>query len=185
MTPVKKSTWVEIQTPGEVKKTTPAPVGNPSPFKDIKIYSNNNSHSQLTEALKKYFDELKPAKKRESEFKAYEELLKDYCLQDISDGFSIVLKRAVGAHGETCHSPMAFLLKAIGRVFIEVEERRKKQREQKDSEGSEASVSRKRAESEALEEAEWEIKEQLFNKAFEGEEAKERSFGRSLSGTSI
>jgi len=151
---------------GEVGKPTTAPVENPSPFKDIKIYSNKNSHSQLPETLQKYFSELKPAKKRESELKAFEELSSDYNSQDISDCFSIVQKRGIGVDAEPCHSPMAFLSKAMNGVLVEVEGHRKKLRERSDREEHEAESKRKQAEIEASEIAEWKIKETAFLNAF-------------------
>ena len=175
-TSVEKPTQAVQSTPviksatGEVVKASVASVENPSPFKDIKIYPNKKTHSQPTDVLQKYFDELKPAKKRESELKAFEELSSDYSVQDISDCFSIVRQRGVGPGAEPCHSPMAFHSKAITGVFAEVEERRKKLRERSEREEREAAAKRERDAIDAIEAAEWEIKEQAFNKAFPGEE---------------
>lgn len=171
-TEVLKSTQVINPTPvvqatsGEVAKTTPAQVENPSPFKDIKIYSNKNSHSQPPEILQKYFAELKPAKKRESELKAFEELSSDYCSQDISDCFSIVRQRGVGTGAEPCHSPMAFLSKAMSGVLVEVEDRRKKLNQRNEREEREATAKRNKAELEAQEAAEWDLKEKAFLETF-------------------
>ena len=168
-TEVAKAAPVAIQTPEEVQKPTSAPVGNPSPFKDIKIYSNKNSHSQLPELLQKYFDELKPAKKRESELKAFQELCLDYSSQDIVDCFSVIRDRGIGSGAEPCHSPMAFLSKAMDSVFAEVEERRKKSRDRAEREQRESNAKIAKAELEARETAEWEKKEKAFLTAFPDE----------------
>jgi phage replication O-like protein O len=183
-TPVAKSTLVQKQTQaqnkaevtntvpvanqtlGEVEKTTPAPVGNTSPFKDTKIYSNKNSHSPLPELLQKYFDELKPAKKRESELKAFQELCEDYSSEDIVDCLTIVLKRGVGSAGQPCHSPMAFLSKAMDSVFVEVEETRKRSRAREDRDQREADAKRLQTEKDAQEAADWAVKESAFIAAF-------------------
>ncbi len=171
-TEVLKSTQVINPTPvvqatsGEVAKPIPAQVENPSPFKDTKTYSNKNSHSQPPEILQKYFAELKPAKKRESELKAFEELSSDYCAQDISDCFSIVRQRGVGTGAEPCHSPMAFLSKAMSGVLVEVEDRRKKLWLRNEREEREAAAKRNKAELEAREAAEWDLKEKAFLETF-------------------
>jgi len=169
---VSKQTQVINPTPvtqaasGEVTKPTSALVVNPSPFKDTKIYSNKNSHSQLPEILKKYFAELKPAKKRESELKLFQELCLDYETTDVADCFSIVRERGVGSESEPCHSPMAFLSQAIAGVLIEVEQNRIKAKGRQARQESIMEANRKRAESEAHEAAEWEMKERAFHEAF-------------------
>jgi|GEM_PF-833122 len=169
-TEVRTAPPVASMTSGEVGKTTAAQVGNSAPFKDIKTYSNKNSHSEIPEELRKYFDELKPVKKRESELKAFQELCLDYPANDIADCFFLVRNRGVGVDSEPCHSPMAFLSKAMDGVLPEIEEQRKKRREREAREKREAEAKRVQAEDQALEAAEWDRKEKAFLKAFPSEE---------------
>ena len=122
--------------------------------------------------LQKYFDELKPAKKRESEWKAFEELQAEYPAQDIADCFTFVQEHGIGGvdNPQPCHSPIAFLSKAIGEVMPKVETRRRTAHERIERERLESEAQRKRADEEADASAEWERKERAFIKTFPCEE---------------
>ena len=171
-TSVENQTQVVKSTPAEVEKTTPAQVQNPTPFKDIIKYSNKLSLSELPENLKNYFSELKPAKKRESEMKAFEELCLDYKTQDIGDAFVLLVKRGIGIAGEPCHSPMAFLSKAINGFMDEVNESRRKAAERAGREEKLLDEKRRLEAAKAQEAQEWEMKEKAFLQAFPEEKTR-------------
>lgn len=89
----------------------------------IQTKLQTNSLSGLPEELQRYFTKLKPARKRESEWGAFLELKGEYSVHDIAKCLSWVTTRGLqGTNGVaiTCHSPMAFLAKAIDRVMGEV-----------------------------------------------------------------
>ncbi|MBY0471375.1 replication protein [bacterium] len=171
-TTVTEPTPVASHTPAEVVKPTGAEVGNPTYIKDIEIYSKKNSLSSLPEKLREYFNELKPAKKRESEWKAFRELSGEYPLEDIAECFTVVSAKGVGGidGAERCHSPMAFLTKAIGEVLQEVERTRVKVHERELREQRELQAKRLGLETEAREAAEWAAKERAFKRAFPSED---------------
>ncbi|MGK5085801.1 replication protein [Bdellovibrionota bacterium FG-1] len=167
-TPVPVATQVAARTPALVSVATTAPVAAGTYFKDNSRY--RNTLSQLPDSLQKYFDELKPAKKRESEWKAFESLQGDYCAEDIADCLIRLEERGVGESAQPCHSPMAYLSKAMGEVLNEVEARRFKAHERIERELREAEAEKQKLETEAREADEWTAKENAFNKAFSSEE---------------
>lgn len=116
-------TGVEIQPPASAEKPSQGEIRNPTSFKDTKIYKNKISLSELPVNLQKYLSDLKPAKKRESEWKAFENLSQDYQTNDIADCFNLLMTQGIkGKRGsyQQCHSPMAYLAKAINEVMSEV-----------------------------------------------------------------
>jgi hypothetical protein len=140
-TPVGTATSVAKVTPAGVEKPTLAPVGNPTLFKDIKIDLKKNSLSELPESIRKYFAELKPQKKRESEWKEFETLLKDYSIQQISDSLELLEIKGTGGEGESfrpCHSPMAYLSKAISQILNQAAQLREQKRGSEDRQRREA-----------------------------------------------
>lgn len=80
------------------------------------------------------------------------------------------LRLGVGDGAKTCHSPMAFLSKAIAEVLRDVQIQRKKVRDRAENDRRAAEAERQRREIEIREAAEWTAKERAFNKAFPGEE---------------
>ena len=186
-TSVPTTTQASTRTP--VAAPTSAPVSGGTPalapaathFKDRETYSN--TPSRLPE-IRSYFDGLKPARKRESEWRAFQELQADYAAEDIADALAFIVARGVG-NGETaqpCHSPMAFLSKAMGGILPEVQEQRQKARERTEREQREAEAARRRAEDEAREASEWATKERAFVKAFPGEERQREALDELLQG---
>ncbi len=172
-TPAVKSTQVQKPTAGEVAKTTPAPVENPAPFKDIKLYSNKNSHSQGPASLRKYFDEVIPKRKRETEIQAFRELKSDFAETDISLALEHLRKQGMPGSGEHCHSPMAYLAKAMGQILELAKAGQEKQRQKHEREEIGA---RARAEKAAQKDAEDErerqnaiVREEAFLRAFSTE----------------
>ena len=174
-TPVEKVTSVANATPAPVGKATPAGVGNPTYFKDIIKYKNNSlSHSRSR--CSKYFDELKPAKKREGEWQAFESLQGDYPVEDISECLALLQERGIkrrgpnGEESQPCHSPMAYLSKAMGEIFGEVELGRQKARERIERERRDVEAAREFEATSAREAADWVVKERAFGLALPGED---------------
>jgi hypothetical protein len=171
-TKVRNPTEVRKTTTAEAGKATEAEVGKPAYLKDIKTIENKNSLSTLPEVLQKYFSELKPAKKRESEWKAFESLLSDYSAEDISDCFTEIQTRGVpvvrdGVEStEHCHSPMAFLSRAIGEILGQIQTKRVKALERAEREQRAAMEQQSKLENESREAAEWAIKDLAFRRAF-------------------
>ncbi len=144
--------------------------GENSPYiKDNNKYKNNNSLSETSGHLRKYFETLKPEKKRESEMQAFFKLKAEYTESDISDCLELILSRGVtGPDGKTepCHSPMAFLSKAIGSVLREVRSQREKTRNREVAAVQRAQILREQEEAEGRESAEWAEMERTFCEAY-------------------
>jgi hypothetical protein len=131
---------------------------------------SKNSLSLESEILRQYFSELKPQAKRESEWKAFEGLKADYSEADIADSLTIVIERGIGEGGTRCHSPMAFLSKAISSVLEEVGKARAKAHERVAREEGETRERERRLEIEAREAKAWAAKECAFLRAFPGDD---------------
>jgi len=127
----------------------------------------NSSHSQIPENLRKYFDELRPQRKRESEQRAFEELQRDFVMTDIEA--ALVHVRRVGASGgEPCHSPMAYLASAMSEVLTVVRQEQEKEGKRMERAALLEAERRQEAEKEKLERQEWDRRELAFDKAFCG-----------------
>lgn len=183
ITEVTNSTQVEVESYPPVEIATQGEVGKATPFKDIKIYKNNNSLAELPDSLQIYFSNLKPAKKRESEFRAFENLSRDYETQDIAACFELLKTQGV-QHGkrsvsQPCHSPMAYLAKAINEVLEQAKRSQKtKLQNAKDAlliEEQKTQQSELRSE----EEREFAEMEGAFNSAFPSEEAQKEFIEKS------
>jgi hypothetical protein len=171
-TQVPAQTTVDVGTTASVAVQTPAVVAGATYFKDIETIENKNSLSELPEKLREYFDKLKPAKKRESEWKAFQELKKDYSAVDIVDCLALLQERGIGAGdaAQPCHSPMAFLSKAMSETLQVVSAERDKAKNRAEREKREAEIKRQQVEADAREVEEWAAKEIAFKKAFPSEE---------------
>lgn len=124
--PVATATLVETTVSPVVENATEGKVSKLTSFKDIKIYKTKLS--SLPSTLESYFEELKPIRKRESEWKAFESLKQDFDILEIGECVELLRRRGVRDKSgifQHCHSPMAYLTKAINQVLIEV---RQKQR---------------------------------------------------------
>lgn len=92
----------------------------------IQIKIQKKSLSEISENTQKYFSNLKSQGKRESEWNAFRKLKADYPEQDISDCIEYLQKHGLSS-GELCHSPMAFLEKAIDQVLVKVQAARERE----------------------------------------------------------
>jgi len=88
-----------------------------SHFKDSNKYINKYSLSQTCESLKTYFENLKPKAKRDEEVRNFGELKSDFSEEQIQLCLEYLQKHGSLKTGEVCHSPMAYLAKAIGQVL--------------------------------------------------------------------
>lgn len=169
---VATATQVSRATSAPVAGAAPAGVSGATHFKERETIENKNSLSDLPENLLDYFAELKPAKKRESEWRAFQGLRAEYSAADIADCLAFVHERGIrsGDNNQPCHSPMAFLSKAIAEVMPEIEVWRRKNQERVERERRETEARHKTAENEAHEAAEWAMKERAFAKALPGED---------------
>ena len=154
----------------QVTTSTQGEVPNSTPFKDINKYKNNNSFSELPKILQDYFQNLKPLKKRESEWKALQELRQDYQAQDIVDCFALLKGRGVrtGPSGEfqICHSPMAYLSKAMNGVLQEVVRVRKMNSLNETRISRDAQQKNEELETKKREAQQWLDKAQAFERAY-------------------
>lgn len=170
VTRVTSATPVATETPAPVAAVTPAEASAVTDFKDSSTIEKN-SLSQHPK-IHAYFTELKPAKKRESEWRAFISLQADYSDQDIADCLGLLVERGIGTGESTqpCHSPMAFLSKAIGAVLPEATAKRRKSSERLERERREAETQRLRVEDEAREIAIAAEKERAFENEFPSRE---------------
>lgn len=150
---------------------------NSTSFKDINKYKNNNSLSEIPKTLQDYFQNLKPLKKRESEWKALEELKRDYQVHDIVDCLALLKRRGVraGHWGEfqACHSPMAYLAKAMNEVLLEVVRSRNMKSLEETRPDREVQQKNKELELKKLEAQQWLGKVQAFERAYPSREAQQ------------
>jgi|GEM_PF-2275438 len=96
--------------------------------KKFEISKSVLSERELPENLKIYLDELRPERKRLSEWQSFQSLFLDYSVEQVSDALAWVRANGVPGSGESCHSPLAFLASgAIQRVMGLVREVQEKQ----------------------------------------------------------
>jgi hypothetical protein len=148
----------------------PVSPGGINPTRNYIIQNNKNSLSQVSEKLRAYIDEVTPKRKRESEIKALQELQNDFSDEDIAECLNLVRERGIGRGegegNEVCHSPMAYLAKAMKETLAKVNAVREKEKLRLARVQQEAEQSLQKAEEEAREKQEFEIKERAFNRAF-------------------
>lgn len=136
------------------------------PYKKDKLETKKEKPSLSTqfqtEYFRKYFDEVKPKRKRETELKAFQDLKSDFQEADISLALEHLLKHGMPGSGEACHSPMAYLAKAIGQVLAVAKSGQEKQRSKFDRETAELRAKQSRETDEALDKQNALMKENAF-----------------------
>lgn len=105
------------------QKSAKTVVGKLPHFKQV---SSNDNFKPLTisvgsMAIQSYFESCQPMRKKISEFKFYSELSEEFSELEISLGLEWVVKNGVIGTGEKCHSPMAYLSKALKEVLSRLE----------------------------------------------------------------
>lgn len=152
----------------------PASLGIFAPTRN-NIEINNkkeNTLSQLTGGIRRYFDDLRPQRKRESELNAFEEIRRDFSIQDIEASLEHIRKNGLPG-GEICHSPMAYLASAMSEVLAIVRVEQEKHRVRAENVARVESERLQAAETEDRELREQQVREAAFNRVF-CEEARQR-----------
>lgn len=134
------------------------------------------SLSTLPEPLRGYFSDLKPRRKRETEFEAFEDLRVDYRESDIAECLSFLLQRGIPHSGASCHSPMAYLSKAIGQVLTEVTALKQRERAIQEKQNRQIEEQRQLREQEKAEEAEIAKREEVFKRRYPNPKHQARVF---------
>jgi hypothetical protein len=132
-----------------------------------------NSLSRITdETLIRYFAELKPAGKRESEWVAFEKLRADYPEDQVAQALEHLQHNGVSQGGEfvPCHSPMAYLLRAMPEVLALAETQQKLERARQDRMAREVAERDAQARADQKAAEEWAIQERAFYRSFPSEE---------------
>jgi len=125
--------------------------------------------SPLSEKLQNYFDELKPVKKRESELRAFQALGTNYSEGQIELCLMHLQKNGTPGNREPCHSPMAFLGRAMGQVLDEATREASRQAARSVRQVQQERAEIERLETEAREAQEWARKERTFLEEFPAE----------------
>jgi hypothetical protein len=135
-----------------------------------------NSLAQIAdETLGRYFADLKPARKLESELQAFWEIRSDYSEAEVSACFVYLGDHGLPGSGVPCHSPMAYLSKAIGQVVRDATIQAERRAATEAREQEEAEVQRRRSEEDALAEAETRRREALFLAEFPSAEKQQEA----------
>lgn len=163
--PVKHEQGPELTGGGSA--VTPVTGSKFDPYKEsIPKEKSKNSLSLESETLRAYFSELKPQAKRESEWKALQSLRGDYSETDIADSLRLVTEQGIGETGSRCHSPMAYLAKAMGDTLAKVKAWREREELRKAKERELSEANRKQEIEAAREQEVWLEKERAFLRAF-------------------
>jgi len=128
--------------------------------------------------LKTYLDELRPERKRLSEWQSFQSLCLDYSVEQISTALAWVRANGVPGSGESCHSPLAFLASgAIQRVMSLVREVQQKQAQIAAKNQAQSVAERVQKEREVLEAREAAVMEAAFCWAFPTSERQLEAIG--------
>lgn len=119
-----------------------------------------------------YFADLKPARKRESEWQAFQELRKDYSEADIAGCVDWVNQHGASA-GQPCHSPMAYLAIAMNDVLTQAREKTAIEAKRAAAAAQVTQSALKQAQAEAIEAHEHEIQLQAFRRFHAGRDESE------------
>lgn len=93
---------------------------NKDNYKNINKY--NSSLSQYPESVRIYFSNLKPQKRRDDEENDFKILLKDFPPEEIGICLEFLKKHGCLESKAPCHSPMAYLAKAMPDVLKKAQE---------------------------------------------------------------
>jgi hypothetical protein len=135
---------------------------------------------QVSEVVK-YLREIKAPRQRESEQRAYAELLSAYSAQDVNDAYRLLVSKPQQFSAESIHSPLGFLTRAMDGVMSVVRDRSRA------AEIREARSEREIAEAREIElgEERYREAERRFCEAFPSIEMQEAEIGRLLAGTAF
>lgn len=139
---------------------------------------SKNIEGQGSDLIQSYFQNLKPERKRETEWKNFLSLRGDYSTEQISNALKQVINHGLLKSGVHCHSPMAYLAVTIREVLLEtnkVQQTRNNIAEQAKQKDLQAI----RAEEQAgQEERRFEEKTSAFQREFPNTERREEYFSQ-------
>lgn len=153
-------------------------------YKDIKrkreiSLSDSLSNSLSGTEIKNYLDQIPLNRKRQSEERELFEILKAYSEGQVAVCLSYVQAKGLGGAGAPCHSPMAYLAKAMGGVLPQATlwaEKRGKEEASKQQDSLAARIaSEQEAKAEALERERAERATAEFAKCFATQEAQDEA----------
>jgi len=143
---------------------------NPYIERDPKEKSKN-SLSVGSEKISEYLDSVLAPKKRESEKRAYLDLKSNFTDEQIELSLSHLQMRGTPGTQEPCHSPMAFLGRAMTEVLRSAEQELAKRQTEEDRRFNHEAQNRAQQEIEDQEKREWQKKERAFVQAFPSQDA--------------
>ena len=127
-------------------------------------------------ALKSYFEsETLAPRKKQAELLAYRELRTSFSQEQIQIALEYLLERGLPRTGEVCHSPMAFLGKAMSEVLALAELEAEKRNDARARADRAQAAEKARVSAEAEEERLALEREQAFMRAFPTEEAQSQA----------
>ena len=165
--PTPGSKRTEVQNEAQGQKHTQRLGQNEPPRKDnLEIYKN--SLSQHPEEIREYFARPMPSRKRESEWRAFQELLGDYSTADVCAALVHLQSRRAGNGTDALiyHSPMAYLAKAMAEVMPQVSLQRERAKAHAERGQRDLEAQRQRQQQEAQEVALMAAQERAFHKVF-------------------
>ncbi|MBI3555741.1 MAG: replication protein [Deltaproteobacteria bacterium] len=153
-----------------VDQKPPVRLGEISPYKKDSSETidlrKKISLSNLSEPLRDYFSNLKPRRKRETEYQAFESLEADFTQEQISLSLRFLIQTGTPGTGEQCHSPMAYLARAIVNILPLASSQVEKERLRKIQSHAKADKERRENEEAIREEKESAVREKAFQDAF-------------------
>lgn len=146
-------------------------IRNTIPFKKLE----NSLSETPPDAIRNYLESIKPPLKREREKDCYLKLSLVYRSDEIIEALRFIRERGIPGSGDICHSPMAFLARAMNDVQTELQREaltknnsEEKARQQEITETNERSANLRQQQ-------EWERKERAFLSEFSTQESQEKA----------
>jgi hypothetical protein len=137
-----------------------------------------NSLSAEVPALRDYFAEVKPFAKKESEWRAFQGLRRDFSEEQVAACVEHLQEKGVPGSGAPCHSPIGFLSKAMGQVLVQVQAEAAHRAEAEARVRAEAESIAKRQQQDEAAERDARQKEEAFYRAFPSQEAQTLAFSQ-------
>jgi hypothetical protein len=155
---------------------------NPYKERDPKEKSKNSLSSD-SEIIRSYFDSVLAYRKRESEKQAYQGLKTSFSDAQIELCLNHLQTHGTPGTHEPCHSPMAFLGRAMSEVLRVAEGDRAKAEARAERNLRDATEKQILEQQDAAERDEWKIKEKAFFGTFLTEEEREKTISELCLGT--
>ncbi len=143
-------------------------------FKNI----NKNTLSQRNAEIQNYFENLKPQGKRDEEFRKFQEIGTDFSEDQIALCLRFLQKNGSLREGERCHSPMAYLSKAMPEVLAKANLENEKHVKRLAFEHAQRVERQREEENLRRDEAERTLRDEAFQRAFATPEAQSEFFSK-------